>query len=317
MTYGPPNLSVARVEDADDERVADYVGLSDAQARRRIERPGAEGIFVAEGMVVIGQLLRSPYRIRSILVTDRGLRALEAELVDPALACSAVDTPVYLATQPVMEAIAGFRFHRGALAAADRMRLPAADELAAGAARLLLVEGVGDNENLGALFRNAAALGVDAVLLDPTTCDPLYRRSVRVSAGQILRLPFARMADWPAGAVVGHPHVEAVRSRHRGRGRQPHPYRMADWPAGAVAALQERGFEVLALTPSRSADDLRTLPPHPRRALLVGAEGDGLSAGALAAADRRVRVAMAPGVDSLNVATAAAIALHHLSAPPA
>ncbi len=287
MTYGRP-LRVEPIDDPADDRVADYVGLSDAGARRRIEQPGpgaggarGAGIFVAEGAVVIGRLLGSPYPIRSFLVTDRGLRSLEQLLADGAR--PAPDAPVYLATQEVMEAVAGFRFHRGSLAAADRLPLPAADELAAGTDRLLLVEGVGDNENLGALFRNGAALGVGAVLLDPTTCDPLYRRSVRVSAGQVLRLPFARMTDWPAGAV---------------------------------AALQDLGFEVLALTPSRSADDLRTLPPHPRRALLVGAEGDGLSSAALAAADRRVRIAMAPGVDSLNVATAAAIALHHLAPPP-
>ena len=227
---------------------------------------------------MIGHLVRSPYPLRSFLVTDRGLRAVEAVLGGQALA--SIGAPVYLAAQPVMEAIAGFRFHRGSLAAADRLPLPDAAVLAARSRRLLLVEGVGDNENLGGLFRNAAAFGVDAVLLDPTTADPLYRRSVRVSAGHVLRMPFARMADWPAGAI---------------------------------AALQGHGFELLALTPSRSADDVRTLPPAappgpPRRHRRRRPVG-----GALAAADRRVRIAMAPGVDSLNVATAAAIALHHLA----
>ena len=150
----------------------------------------------------------------------------------------------------------------------------------AGADRLLLVEGVSDNENLGALFRNAAAFGIDGVLLDPTTADPLYRRSVRVSSGHVLRIPFARRRDWPAA---------------------PSP------------ASRAQGFEVVALTPSPSADDLRTLgarhtlgPPRRRR-------GPRPVARALAAADRRVRITMAPGVDSLNVATAAAIALHHLA----
>ncbi len=293
MTYreGPAD-PVEPIDDPADPRVADYVGLSDAEARRRVERPGDVaadpaggcGFFVAEGSVVIGHLVRSPYRVRSFLVTDRGLRALAPVLGDLTLA--QIGAPVYLATQPVMEAIAGFRFHRGALAAADRRPLPDPAVLAAGPdslapRRLLLVEGVGDNENLGSLFRNAAAFGVDAVLLDPTTCDPLYRRSVRVSAGHVLRMPFARMHDWPHGAIAG---------------------------------LQSQGFEVVALTPSASADDLRTLTAHPRRALLVGAEGGGLSAAALSAADRRVRIAMALGVDSLNVATAAAVALHHLAA---
>jgi tRNA G18 (ribose-2'-O)-methylase SpoU len=266
MTYQP-------VQDPADPRVKDYVALSDGDARRHAD----DGIFVAEGALVIGHLVRSPYRIRSFLVTERGLRALE-----PVLAGMEPPAPVYLAGQPVMDAIAGFHFHRGALAAADRRPLPDPSVLAAGVDRLLVVEGVGDHENLGALFRNAAAFGVDAVLLDPTAADPLYRRSVRVSAGHVLRLPFARMPDWPGDAV---------------------------------ARLRGQGFEVVALTPSRSADDLRSLRPGTGRrwALVVGAEGNGLSPAALAAADRRVRIAMEPGVDSLNVATAAAVALHHLA----
>jgi tRNA G18 (ribose-2'-O)-methylase SpoU len=197
-------------------------------------------------------------------------------------AVAAVEAPVYLATQRVMEAITGFHFHRGALAAADRGVGHNVAEVVAGADRLLLVEGVSDNENLGALFRNAAAFGIDGVLLDSTTADPLYRRSVRVSSGHVLRIPFARMTA-------------------------------TDWPVPAIARLQAEGYEVVALTPSPSADDVRTLAPGPRWALLVGAEGPGLSPAALAAADRRVRIAMAPGVDSLNVATAAAVALHHLA----
>ena len=261
MTYEP-------IVDPADPLVADYVGLSDAEARRRDDG----GIFVAEGALVIEQLLRSRYRVRSFLVTEHGLRALE-----PALA--AVDAPVYLASQEVMEAITGFNFHRGALAAADRGVGPDAADVVAGADRLLLVEGVSDNENLGALFRNAAAFAVDGVLLDPTTADPLYRRSVRVSSGHVLRIPFARMPDWPLPAI---------------------------------ARLQAAGYEVIALTPSPTADDVRTRSPGERWALVVGAEGPGLSPAALSAADRRVRITMAPGVDSLNVATAAAIALHHM-----
>ena len=267
MTYWP-------ITDPADPRVVDYVGLSDADARRRME--GA--FFVAEGTVVIGHLVRSPYPVRSFLVTEHGLRAVGPLLAEAGVR---VDVPVYVATQTVMEAIAGFHFHRGCLAAADRLPLPDPMVVAASARRLLLVEGVGDNENLGALFRNAAAFGVDAVLLDPTTADPLYRRSVRVSAGHILRMPFARV-------------------------------KASDWPSAALTGLHHLGFEVVALTPSGSAEDIRTLAPHPRRALLVGTEGPGLSDQALAHADRRVRIAMSPGVDSLNVATAAAVALHHL-----
>ncbi len=142
-----------------------------------------------------------------------------------------------------------------------------------------MVEGVTDNENVGGLFRNAAAFGVAGVVLDATSADPLYRRSVRVSMGHVLRLPFTRVPDATA----------------------------------AIGTLRGLGFEVLALTPAAGAEEIRTVAATDRRVLLVGAEGPGLSARALAAADRRVRIAMAAGVDSLNVATAAAVALHHLS----
>ena len=253
------------VDDPADPRVADFSSLKDHHLRR-------DGHFVAEGALVIRQLLRSRYPVRAVLVTTQGLAALGDDLAD-------VSVPVYLATQGVMEAITGFHFHRGALASAER--LPPADlAVVAAADRLLLAEGVTDNENLGALFRNAAAFGVGGVVLDGGCADPLYRRTVRVSIGQALRLPFARVPAMPA----------------------------------AVAELQTLGFEVLALTPSPDADDVRTVARSPRQALLVGAEGPGLTDGALAAADRRVRIAMAPGVDSLNVATAAAVVLHHLSA---
>jgi len=233
---------------------------------------------VVEGPLAIRHLLASPYPVRSLLVTDRGWRDLAGDLGRAGLA-----PPVYRVSQPVIEAICGFDFHRGALASAGR--LPGADPVAVAraATRLLVVEGVNDYENLGGLFRNAAAFGVGGVVLDPTTCDPLYRRVVRVSVGHALRLPFAR--------------VEA-----------------AGWPQVIARLRAEAGFEVLALTPSADATDVREVGPVARPALLVGAEGHGLSVEAMAAADRRVRIAMATGVDSLNVATAAAVALHRLVA---
>lgn len=266
----------AVIDDPADERVAEFVRLNEPGARRRLERPsdGGDGYFVAEGPAVVRHLLRSPYRVRSVLVTDRGLRALEPDL-------AAVAAPVYRVTQAVMDAICGFHFHRGALASADRRPLPSLADVVGDADSLLLVEGVNDHENLGALFRNAAAFGVGGVVLDPTAADPLYRRSVRVSMGQVLRVAFTRVVDWPA----------------------------------ALATLGSVGFELLALTPAADAPDVRTVGRRGRRALLVGSEGAGLSPEALAAADLRVRIAMAPGVDSLNVATAAAIALHTLLAP--
>jgi tRNA G18 (ribose-2'-O)-methylase SpoU len=264
------------IDDPADERVADFVRLNDPAARRRLEHPRGDGngYFVAEGPAVVARLLGSPYPLRSVLVTERGSRALEADL-------AAVSAPVYRVTQAVMDAICGFQFHRGALAAADRLPLPALADVARRASSLLLVEGVNDNENLGALFRNAAAFGVGGVVLDPTTADPLYRRSIRVSMGHVLRVPFTRVTDWPA----------------------------------ALATVRSLEFEVLALTPVADAQDVRTVGRRGRPALLVGSEGAGLSRAALSAAHRRVRIAMAPGVDSLNVATAAAVALHTLVAP--
>ena len=266
---------IVPVDDPADERVSDYVGLRDPELRRLREGSNgtAGGFFVAEGVLAIRQLLASPYRVRSFLLSPSRLGALEAEL-------EAVDAPVYVAAQPVLDAIAAFHLHRGALAVGDRRPLPELGTLAGAAELLVVAEGLNDHENLGALFRNAAAFGA-AVVLSPSCADPLYRRSVRVSVGQVLRVPFTVAPRWPA----------------------------------AVAELRALGFEVLALTPSTDAQDLRSVRRRRRQALLVGAEGPGLSAQAVAGADRRVRIAMAPGVDSLNVATAAAVALHHLARP--
>lgn len=265
------------VDDPGDERVADFFALNDPELRRLRERSGGldGGLFVAEGALVIRHLLRSPYRLRSVLVTPKGLGALGGEL-------ESVAAPIFVVSQEVMSEIAGFHFHRGALASADRPSVPGDLMSVVGGARLVVMaEGVNDHENLGALFRNAAAFGAGAVVLDQTSADPLYRRSIRVSMGQVLRLPFVRVAGAP----------EAVRR------------------------LQAAGYEVLALTPSPDAIDVRDIVTGERRVLVVGAEGPGLCSATLAAADLRVRIAMAPEVDSLNVATAAAVALHHLAAP--
>jgi tRNA G18 (ribose-2'-O)-methylase SpoU len=175
----------------------------------------------------------------------------------------------------VFETITGFDVHRGVLALAERPPERDADDLLRTARRILAIEAVADSANVGSLFRNAAALGADAVVLDPTCCDPLLRRAVRVSVGTALRLPFARLTDWPGG-------------------------------------LRVEGLTVLALTPTGDTD-LDDVATPERFALLVGTEGAGLSDAALHAADARVRIPMAAGVDSVNVATAAAIALHSLS----
>lgn len=251
------------VDDPQDERLADYVGLTDGDLVR------SRNAFVAEGVLVIRRLLASRYPVRSVLLADNRVDAL-ADVLD------GVEAPVYVVPRPVMNEVAGFDVHRGALAAADRLPLPRAGDLLGPDARVVAVlEGVNDTENMGALFRNAAAFGIDAVLLSPGCCDPLYRRAVRVSLGHVLHVPFTTLDD--------------------------------------PGALHEAGFTTVALTPSPDAEDIAALAPPPRTAVLLGAEGPGLTAATLAAADRRVRIPMAGGVDSLNVATAAAVAFHRLT----
>lgn len=271
----PPVGDVITIDDPADPRVSDYTDLSDPELRQRRERSDGEdgGFFIAEGLAVIRRLLGSPYRLRSLLLTPRRLEALHDDL-------AGVTAPVYVGAQEVVNAVSGFHLHRGALASAHRQPLPDPERLASSADLVVIGEGLNDHENLGALFRNAAAFGAGAVLLDPTSADPLYRRSIRVSMGHVLRVPFAIAEPWPAilGDLRDHGH----------------------------------NLDLVALTPA-GALDLRDLPPAGRRALLVGAEGAGLSAAALAAADHQVRIAMAPAVNSLNVATAAAIALHHVA----
>ena len=268
-------MAVVPVEDPADPRVADYVGLTDAALRRRVELGGGAGIFIAEGPLVIRRLLRSAYRVRSVLVTPRQLESLHDDL-------AALKAPVLVAAPAVMNAVVGFAIHRGALAAADRRPLPAPGEMLATARRVAVLEDINDHENLGAVFRSAAALGVDAVLLSPGCCDPLYRRAVRVSMGHVLSVPYATVEPWPDGL------------------------------AGIAAA----GFRAVALTPAPDAVpvDRLGLRHADRVALLLGSEDRGLTPGAQATAHVRARIPMAPGVDSLNVAAAAAIAFHAATA---
>ncbi len=265
------------IVDPADPRLADFVGLRDAALRRRVEHE--RGVFIAEGRLAIEALVASGYEVRAVLVNEKARRRLAATLAH-------VVAPVYLVDDAVMAHTVGFDLHRGAVASAVRPAdtvQPVAAVVPETARRLLVCEGVNDHENLGALFRNAAAFGVDAVLLDATTADPLYRRSVRVSLGHVLRVPFARVA----------------------------------WPA-ALVELAAAGWHCVALTPAgdETIDDLADTAWGERLALLVGAEGPGLTATALAAAGRRVRIPLASGVDSLNVATAAAIALHAVRPRP-
>jgi tRNA G18 (ribose-2'-O)-methylase SpoU len=252
----------------------DYLALNDPARRREVERRGS--FFIVEGLLAVEALLGSPYPVRSVLVTTSKEGAVRA-----LLARFGADPPVLVRPHAEVRAITGFGFHRGVLASAGRLALPAPEDVVAGARRVAVLEGLNDHENLGALFRNAAAFGVDAVLADPTTADPLYRRSVRVSLGHVLRVPWTRLPDWPGG----------------------------------LASLRSAGFVLVALTPAGDAEPIDVLAADPpdRVAFLLGAEGPGLTPGALGAADRRVRIPIAGGVDSLNVATAAAVAFHRLA----
>lgn len=266
---------VVEVRDAGDPRLADFRDL--AVADRRPDRPGGRGLVIAEGVVVVRRLLGSPYRVRAVFGVESKVAPLAPE----------IEAPCYVCTAELMAQVVGFHLNRGVLATADRAPMLPVPDLIARSRHVAVLEGVNDHENLGALFRNAAALGVDVVLLGPRCADPLYRRSVRVSMGHVLRVPFAPLTCWPDGLDL----------------------------------LRRTGFLVAALTPAPDAAPLSPAVLSPaaptaqsatgsagRIAWLLGAEGPGLSAEALAAADLTVRIPMAPGVDSLNVATAAAIA---------
>jgi tRNA G18 (ribose-2'-O)-methylase SpoU len=262
------------ISDPADPRIAAYRNLRDSEVRRRLE--GAQGVFVVEGARTVRTLLDSGWPLLSLLLRPERVSAL-ADVVDTAEAHGA---PVFVARPVCFDAIAGFPVHRGVLALGARQALPDPGTLLARVDAAVVVEGVNDHENLGAIFRNAAALGAGAVLLDPSCCDPLYRRSVRVSVGQVLRVPFGRLDSWPE----------------------------------ALNDLTSSGFSLVALDP-HAADLIDSVPARPRVAVMIGSEGTGLSEAACEHATHRVRIPMAPGSDSLNVATALAIALHRLVAP--
>ncbi len=259
----PAARPVIRITDPGDPRLADYAGLTDPARRRRIE--AEQGFFIAESPLVVRALVESGRGVRSVLVTPDRHAALAATLED-------VDAPVYVAEDEVLRQIVGFDLHRGAVAAGERWLVPPVDSLLEGARRIALVEKLNDYENLGVLFRNAAAFGMDAVLLDTETADPLYRRCVRVSIGNVLTVPWAR-----------------VRS---------------------LDEVRRRGFTLIALTPAPDATPLDEITWPDRHAVMLGAEGPGLSRAWLDAADVKVRIPMREAVDSLNVATAAAIAFY-------
>lgn len=269
---------LVRLDRADDPRLHDYVGLTDMQLRTRTE-PEA-GLFIAEGEKVIARAVDAGYPMRSMLLSDKWL-----PVMGPVL--ERTNAPVYVGGIDLLEQVTGFHVHRGALAAMSRLPLPDPAALLESSQRVVVLEKVNNHTNIGAIFRSAAALGMDAVLLAPDCADPLYRRAVRVSMGTVFAVPYARLGADPDGPP---------------------------WPR-ALDLLAEHGYRRLALTPAPDAIDLRELRLGPREkvALLLGSEGEGLSPRAFAACDLRVRIPMAPGVDSLNVAAAAAVACYALT----
>jgi tRNA G18 (ribose-2'-O)-methylase SpoU len=267
------------ITDASDPRLEDYRNVPDPEL---VER---RGIFVAEGRLVVTRLLQGRrFVTRSVLVTETARAALAGVLDERG------DVPVFVVAPWIINAVTGFNIHRGCLAIGERpparawqdgiaANITSADAtLASTPAKLLVVERVGNADNIGALFRNAAAFGADAVLLDDACADPLYRKAIRTSMGAALQVPFARIAPWP----------------------------------DSLAALRDAGYALVGLTPG-ATDTITAVASGVSRkklALLVGHEGDGLSDAALAACTHRARIPMAPAVDSLNVATAAAIVMY-------
>lgn len=266
-------MPIIPIDDPQDPRLVDYHRVPDPQLLRE------RGVFVAESRLVVRELLAHPrLGTRSLLTTPAALDSLQDLLDD-----RPDNLPIYVAPHQFLERVVGFNVHRGCLAIGERPA-PTADAgvPALGSARLVVVlEQVANPDNVGSIFRNAAAFGAGCVLLSPGCCDPLYRKAIRTSLGTTLRIPYGNIDDWPDG----------------------------------LSRLRELGYTTLALTPDRDADDLDTVAAAPpaRVALLLGTEGAGLSDEAAARVDRRVRIPIASGIDSLNVATAAGIALYALS----
>lgn len=263
-------MEIIRIDDPADSRVTPFLSI------RERDIVGRQGRFIAEGKVVLNVLLNSSrFRAESILVLENRLAGL-SEIVENA----PVKPPVYVASREVMDRIAGFPIHRGVLAIGEKgPALDAADifDGLADQALIVVAVGIANHDNLGAIFRNAAAFGADAVLMDPTCCDPLYRKAIRVSVGAALKVPFATVPN----------------------------------PTTLAADLMARGFDTFALSP-RGRTDIRHIKTSGRVALYLGTEGEGLP-DALLARMQTVRINMAKNFDSLNVAAASAIALHHFA----
>ena len=268
------SATVIDVTDPGDARLDDFRDLNSVD--RRPDLPSGKALVIAEGVLVVQRMLASRFKAFALLGTDRRLAELRDDLADPVFP---EDIPYYRVDAEVMARVVGFHLNRGVLAAARRPPEPTVEQVIHDARAVAVLEGVNDHENLGSIFRNAAGLGVDAVVFGAGCADPLYRRAVRVSMGHALLVPYARAAAWPAD----------------------------------LKTLQQQGFRILALTPEADAitlQDAMTEVGDDRLAVLVGAEGPGLTRAVMRASDMRVRIPMSRGTDSLNVATAAALAFY-------
>ncbi|CAN5343681.1 RNA methyltransferase [soil metagenome] len=264
-------MQIVRIDDLADPRLTDYSNLTDVALRRLSEPAG--GLYIAESSKVISRAVAAGHVPRSALVQEQWLDDMSRVL-------DGFEVPVFVASAAVLERLTGFNLHRGALAAMHRPPLRPVEEVLQDARRVVVLEDIVDHTNVGAIFRSVAGLGADAVLINPRCADPLYRRSVRVSMGTVLQVPWTRLEEWPIGAEQ----------------------------------LRSQGFHIAALALSDDAvslDEFAADPPD-RIALVLGTEGDGLSPTALRLADTVVTIPMMHGVDSLNVASASAVALYAL-----
>ncbi|GAA4683581.1 TrmH family RNA methyltransferase [Frondihabitans cladoniiphilus] len=261
-------MRITRITDLDRPELADYSGLTDVVLRRKTEPEG--GLYIAESSKVIERALRAGHVPRSVLLSEKWLADIEPLVAD-------YEGDVFVGESALLEQLTGFHLHRGALASMHRPALPTVEEITRDARRIVVLEDIVDHTNVGAIFRAVAGLGADAVLITPRCADPLYRRSVRVSMGTVLQVPWTRLPEWPEGAEL----------------------------------LHGLGFEIAALALSDDAVTLDAYAAHPpeKVAMLFGTEGDGLSRHALSAADTVVTIPMLHGVDSLNVAAASAVVL--------
>ena len=265
-------VQIVHITDLDLPGLTDYARLTDVALRRVAEPAG--GLYIAESSKVIRRALAAGHRPRSVLVQEQWLPDLLPLLAEWP------DVPVYVGEAAVLEKLTGYNLHRGALAAMHRPPLASVADLIRDARRIVILEDIVDHTNVGAIFRSVAGLGADAVLITPRCADPLYRRSVRVSMGTVLQVPWTRLPEWRT----------------------------------AEPLLHEAGFHLAALALSEDAVSLDRFAADPpeRLALILGTEGDGLSALAISAADTVVTIPMLHGVDSLNVASASAVALYAL-----